>query len=72
MPDIAMCSNAECPRRGECYRFRATPSERQSYSLFHISDTGSCKHFSQISETERKILDERDRQLAKDDVGAPF
>jgi hypothetical protein len=32
MPDIAMCENNNCPRRAECYRFSAKPSEyRQAY-----------------------------------------
>lgn len=61
MPDITMCANVDCPKRGECYRFRATPSERQSYSNFKPDEvTGVCNAFSQISEAERKIFDDRD------------
>ena len=43
MPDIMMCSNDECPSRGSCYRFLATPSaHRQSYSKFVPDHTGYC------------------------------
>jgi hypothetical protein len=29
MPDIDLCTNKECPLRGDCYRARAVPSQRQ-------------------------------------------
>jgi hypothetical protein len=31
MPDISMCPGDDCPLKEECYRFKATPSEYQSY-----------------------------------------
>lgn len=32
MPDITMCTDKECPKHEECYRFKAIPdSEWQSY-----------------------------------------
>lgn len=31
MPDITCCTGGKCPKKEECYRFRAVPSERQSY-----------------------------------------
>jgi hypothetical protein len=62
MPDIAMCANLECPKRGECYRFRATPSAFQSYAAFKPEPDGSCLRFSQISEGERAVFEERDRE----------
>ncbi len=31
MPDITMCSGKGCDERGDCYRFQAKPSMRQSY-----------------------------------------
>jgi len=35
VPDIAMCDNTECPRRQDCYRYRAVPTERrQAYCEF--------------------------------------
>lgn len=35
MPDISMCTNKQCPLRGDCYRAQAVPdSVWQSYSKF--------------------------------------
>ena len=34
MPDISMCRDHACPSRGQCYRYMATPSERQTYAEF--------------------------------------
>lgn len=31
MPDISMCFGDNCPLKNECYRFKADPSEYQSY-----------------------------------------
>ncbi|KKN58939.1 hypothetical protein LCGC14_0547420 [marine sediment metagenome] len=31
MPDITMCTGANCPLRKSCYRYMAKPSQRQSY-----------------------------------------
>lgn len=31
MPDISMCSGLECPLKETCYRYKATPSDWQSY-----------------------------------------
>lgn len=33
MPDITMCPGEDCPVRDSCYRFTATPHERQSYYM---------------------------------------
>jgi hypothetical protein len=47
MPDISMCLGGECPRRADCYRFRAKPSMLQSYFTeppFKPA-TGVCSHF---------------------------
>lgn len=38
MPDIAMCCNDMCPLRNDCYRYKATPSEMQSYAFFDYED----------------------------------
>ena len=36
MADISMCYDDECPSRGSCYRFMATPSLIwQTYTLFY-------------------------------------
>ena len=34
MPDIAMCSNDDCPLADKCYRHEAEPSDWQSYANF--------------------------------------
>ena len=34
MADISMCVDHHCPLNSSCYRYTATPSERQSYSNF--------------------------------------
>lgn len=36
MPDISMCTNANCSKSNNCYRFLAIPSLRQSYSDFNL------------------------------------
>ena len=42
MPDITMCINKNCPLRVRCYRYRAVPSNRQSF----------CKFEPEIRQTE--------------------
>lgn len=44
MPDITMCTNEECPHKEECYRFKATPSEYQSYGTFEPDKNGECEY----------------------------
>lgn len=34
MPDISMCAAFTCPLKENCYRYRAFPSEWQTYSVF--------------------------------------
>jgi hypothetical protein len=47
MPDISMCKSSWCPKRETCYRFRAVPSQRQSYiSPTEVGD--SCTHYAPI------------------------
>lgn len=31
MPDISMCTGGDCPLKNDCYRYKATPNEYQSY-----------------------------------------
>lgn len=47
MPDISMCSNKECSRKEECYRFTAIPNEfRQAYADFEEIENGKgCGYF---------------------------
>ena len=44
MPDITMCANKNCGMRDDCYRYKATPSEYQSYAMFK-PDRGGCAEF---------------------------
>jgi len=53
MPDIAMCANTECPLRNHCYRFRAVPSEYQSYMAFAPDADGVCKSYIEIHYGDR-------------------
>jgi len=49
MPDISMCSNKDCPSRGQCYRARAKPTPgRQSYIHFTVSAGDRCNYFWEI------------------------
>lgn len=34
MPDITMCENHMCPKKRQCYRAIATPSDYQSVAFF--------------------------------------
>ena len=51
MPDITMCGNVGCTQKATCYRYRAKPSNYQSYSTFN-SKKGACEHFVAIEETD--------------------
>jgi hypothetical protein len=56
MPDICMCEGGECPKRQECYRFKAKPDEYlQSYFLEppYNRETGECEYFWQIEPKRR-------------------
>jgi hypothetical protein len=57
MPDISMCSGAECPIKDTCYRFKATPSEwRQSYFTNPpIKEDGTCDYFMEIWDKHQPI-----------------
>jgi len=55
MPDISMCSNDECPARMQCYRFTATPSQRQAYAGFRTPrHLEHCKYFISNKKPARK------------------
>ena len=54
MPDISMCANQVCPKREECFRYRATPSEfRQSFGEFFWR---ACDHFWPLEDATGPIL----------------
>jgi hypothetical protein len=49
MPDISMCRGDGCPRKRECYRCRAVPSQRQSYFVTPpVRADGSCGSFLEL------------------------
>lgn len=51
MADITMCSNKECPKKEQCYRFTATPNPyRQGYMELKPDENGECKDFVDNSE----------------------
>lgn len=40
MPDITMCQPTNCSKKTTCYRYTATPSERQAYCDFsHVDES---------------------------------
>lgn len=46
MADITMCDGTGCPRKAQCYRYTARPSQRQSYfAKVPLNVDGSCDHF---------------------------
>jgi hypothetical protein len=67
MPDIAMCQGVgqasgkstdiiDCPKKEECYRFKATPSEfRQAFFMYIPYDkvTETCENFVPLSKGPR-------------------
>lgn len=49
MPDIAKCSNENCPLKEKCYRFTSKPSEfSQAYADFTYDE--GCEYFWDTSE----------------------
>ena len=48
MPDITMCQPTNCDKKTTCYRYTATPSERQAYqdfSRYIEADGGECSMY---------------------------
>lgn len=52
MPDISMCRNHECPLKDACYRYTATPSDRQPYHPYEPNENGTCDTFMQDRRVE--------------------
>jgi hypothetical protein len=53
MPDISLCTQKECPKSSECYRFRAIPNEYwQSYFAPKFGENG-CEYFIAIELGDR-------------------
>gem|GEM_PF-6467881 len=41
--DITLCTNKKCPKREDCFRFKAvSTSEWQSYARFEPAEDGNC------------------------------
>jgi hypothetical protein len=46
MPDITMCQPTRCDIRKTCYRYTATPSERQAFNDFSaIKKAAECEFY---------------------------
>ena len=54
MPDITMCTGTKCPKKDNCYRFRATANPyRQSYFCvppFESREDKECEYFWDIKD----------------------
>lgn len=46
MPDTSMCANQQCKQKDTCYRFRAQPSQWQSYSSFKPTNNDAGEAFA--------------------------
>lgn len=56
MVDISMCNNSKCPSKDKCYRFRAIPNSRQSYSEFKPEKgKDKCDAFWEIKKGHRIV-----------------
>ena len=64
MPDITMCINKECQLRVACYRYRAIPSDKQSYA-FYIPHENDCDHVLPIFDYTESILPMKDIPLER-------
>lgn len=49
MVDISMCQEEACTRKQLCYRYRAVPSDWQSYFM-PLKEDGTCEYFWSIDE----------------------
>ena len=57
MPDISMCAGGNCPKKQDCYRYTAKPSEyRQSYfsEVPYDVKEQTCEMFWDNSEYKEK------------------
>ena len=49
MPDISMCNNIQCTLKEVCYRFKAKPSDWQTYADFKQDKDGKCKYYWKLN-----------------------
>lgn len=57
MPDISMCKGGDCPKKQDCYRFKAKPSQyMQTYFMHPPYDVKeqTCEMFWDDSEYKEK------------------
>jgi len=49
VPDVSLCRDHSCPSRGQCYRYTATPSKRQTYAEFGRAEgLEKCEAFVEV------------------------
>lgn len=48
MSDITMCTGEGCPMKDDCYRFKAKPSDLQSYFETPPFSLGRCEYRMEI------------------------
>jgi len=48
MTDITMCADRSCPKRRDCFRYRAHPKAEQSFAVFTTVD-GVCNGWWPLS-----------------------
>ncbi len=59
MPEITMCTDDKCQKKGSCYRFNATPSTpMQSYFCESPLIDGNCEYFYEIPKHKKLQKDE--------------
>lgn len=54
MPDITMCKDHDCPKREDCYRYKAAPSMFQSYFKGTPRRGDWCSYFMRREPKEGK------------------
>lgn len=76
MVDITMCMNKSCPLRSKCYRYRAVPSNWQSFAMYKPSITlnGSlpikveCEYFWEIDGRVLLSVEEADGRYVPEEI----
>lgn len=65
MPDISMCRNTECNKRGTCYRYRVVPKE--SMQSYMAPNHLACKHYATIDGADKlrplDVIDKENREV---------
>ena len=50
MPDITMCNGQGCELKSTCYRYKSTPSIRQSYFIESPIEDGQCDYYWEVED----------------------